>query len=264
MTRVAPPASSTPRTPAITRRRISACRSASDLKTFWRGKRAAKARFQEQTGLHVNPDAPIFFWPSRLDPVQKGPQLLSSILYLIVSEYWDSELQVAIVANGEYQRVFKDIVRQHDFHKRVTVCEFNEGLSRLGYAASDFCFMPSSFEPCGLPQMVAPIYGSLTLAHNTGGLKDTVIHLSDEGDRGNGFAFEHFNPDALHWAVNKAMEFYRRPAEQKEWIISRIMRESLSRFNHDACARSYFKIYEDMLKRPLILPDEPAEPGSEG
>ncbi|HWB07211.1 MAG TPA: glycogen/starch synthase [Verrucomicrobiales bacterium] len=228
-----------------------------DAINFPDGKRAAKAVFQERAGLIVNPDAPLFFWPSRLDPVQKGPQLLTSILYRIVSENWHSQLQVAVVANGEYQRIFRDIVRQHNFHDRVAVFDFNEGYSRLGYAAADFCFMPSSFEPCGLPQMVAPIYGTLTIAHNTGGLKDTVSHLSGDGSTGNGFVFEHFNPDALHWAVNQAMAFHRRPQEQKETIVRRIMRESVERFNHAACARAYFNIYETMLKRPLILPDDP-------
>ncbi|HEX2749727.1 MAG TPA: glycogen/starch synthase, partial [Verrucomicrobiales bacterium] len=223
---------------------------------FTEGKRAAKAAFQERTGLAVNPDAPVFFWPSRLDPVQKGPQLLTSILYRIISENWDDGFQVAVVANGEYQRIFRDIVRQHEFHGRVAVCDFNEGLSRLGYAASDFCFMPSSFEPCGLPQMVAPLYGSLTIAHNTGGLKDTVIRLNDDGSDGNGFVFDHFNPDALHWAVGKAMEFYHRPADQKEAIIRRVMMESIARFNHATCAQAYFNIYETMLKRPLIVNDD--------
>jgi hypothetical protein len=88
-------------------------------------------------------------------------------------------------------------------------------------------------------------------------LKDTVSHLSSEGRSGNGFVFEHFNPDALHWAVNEAMSFYRRPAGEKERIISRIMRESVARFNHATCAQSYFNIYEQMLKRPLVLPEDP-------
>ena len=34
--------------------------------------------------------------------------------------------------------------------------------------------------------------------------------------------------------------------------ISRIMTESLSRFNHEACARQYIELYERMLHRPLV------------
>ena len=78
------------------------------------------------------------------------------------------------MANGEYQRVFQDIVNQHQFHKRVAICDFSEQMEHLAYAASDFILMPSRFEPCGLPQMIAPIYGSLPVAHDTGGIHDTI------------------------------------------------------------------------------------------
>ena len=52
--------------------------------------------------------------------------------------------------------------------------------------------------------------------------------------------------------MDQAMAFYRRPAEVKEREIRRIMSESLRRFNHEACAREYIKLYEKMLDRPLV------------
>ena len=81
---------------------------------FAEGKQAARKRFCEQTGLAYHPDSPLLFWPSRMDPIQKGPQLLAQILYQLVSDHWSENLQVAIVANGDYQRHFYDIVRHHN------------------------------------------------------------------------------------------------------------------------------------------------------
>ena len=86
----------------------------------------------------INDRAPLFFWPNRLDPVQKGCQLLTDILYRIISDYASSGLQVAIVANGEYQKYFRQIVEFHNLYERVTVCDFDDALSHLGFAASDF------------------------------------------------------------------------------------------------------------------------------
>lgn len=221
--------------------------------TAAQAKQVNKIAFQARTGLEVDQNAPIFFWPSRLDPVQKGCSLLSDILYNMIHKYWDQKLQIAIVANGSYQKVFHDIVAMHDFYDRVTVCDFDEGLSRLGFAASDFVLMPSLFEPCGLPQMTCQYYGSLPIVHNTGGLHDTVEHLSNEGDFGNGFRFDHYDPQGLMWAVDEAMRFFNSPAEKKNATISRIMRQAKERFNHDVTAQEYIKIYESMLARPLIV-----------
>ena len=221
--------------------------------TAAQAKKVNKIAFQARTGLVVDQNAPIFFWPSRLDPVQKGCSLLSDILYNMVHKYWDQKLQIAIVANGSYQKVFHDIVAMHDFYNRVTVCDFDEGLSRLGFAASDFILMPSLFEPCGLPQMTCQYYGSLPIVHNTGGLHDTVEHLSNEGDFGNGFRFDNYDPQGLMWAVDEAMRFFNIPEEQKNATVSRVMRQAKERFNHDVTAQEYIKIYENMLARPLIV-----------
>jgi glycogen synthase len=100
--------------------------------------------------------------------------------------------------------------------------------------------------------MQAPIYGSLAIAHNTGGLHDTVEMLDWNASVGNGFVFDHYDANGLEWAMNRAMEFYAQGADVREREISRIMKESLARFNHEACAKEYIKLYERMLSRPLV------------
>ncbi len=215
-------------------------------------KRINKVEFQKRTGLFQNPDSPLFFWPSRLDPVQKGPQILAEILYGMVHDYWDSGLQVAFVANGAYYQHFVEIVKMHGFDDRVAVCNFNEELSRQGFAASDFILMPSSFEPCGLPQMIGPIYGSLPIVYDTGGLHDTVCDLDLEAGTGNGFVFRNHDACGLRWAVDQAMKFHWLDPSLREKHVARIMTEALNTFNNDNTADEYVRIYEQMLKRPLI------------
>ena len=216
------------------------------------GKAENKRVLQRELGLAEDPSAPVFFWPSRLDPIQKGPQLLTDILYRLVSDYWDRKLQLVIIASGPYQQHFNDIVHRHGLFDRVAVRDFDERLSRLGYAGSDFMLMPSLFEPCGLPQMISPIYGTLPIVHGTGGLYDTVNHLSWEGGSGNGFRFDVYGPSGLRWAIDEAMRFHDRTPEFREREIKRVMDESRKQFNHEEVAREYVKIYEDMLARPLV------------
>ncbi len=219
---------------------------------FWEGKRANKEALQHELGLEMNPDAPLFFWPSRLDPVQKGPQLVTDILMQTVSDYWDRGLQIAVVANGPHEIHFKDIVRTFNLQKRVAIVDFDERLSRCGYAGSDFMLMPSLFEPCGLPQMTAPMYGSLPVVHATGGLYDTVRPMDIQHATGNGFRFHDYDPNALRWGIDRAMEFHALPFETKEPQIRRVIQESMKEFSHEEVARRYIEIYEQMLARPLV------------
>jgi starch synthase/alpha-amylase len=222
-------------------------------KNFMEAKRVNKLFLQENLRLIKDEKAPVFFWPSRLDPVQKGCQLLAEIFYQVISKYWHQNLQVIFVANGNYQMVFRDIVNYHGFQERVAICDFSNQLEHLAYGASDFILMPSSFEPCGLPQMIAPIYGALPVAHDTGGIHDTIRDLDVDKNVGNGFLFNTFDANGLFWAINQAINFYNLPDQIKANQIKRVMTESAATFTHAETARQYIELYEKMLKRPLIV-----------
>lgn len=214
------------------------------------GKAANKRAFQERTGLALEAEAPLFFWPSRLDPVQKGCQLLADILYDVVAQHADCGLQIAFVADGSFQCHFRDIVAFHGLEGRVAVCDYDEGLSRLGYAGSDFTLMPSRFEPCGLSQMIAALYGSLPIVHLTGGLRDTIQPLNPAANTGNGFAFETFDTGGLRWAMGEALRFYQGDRQMRIDQISRVMRESVKAFHPNRAVRGYVDVYEQLLAVP--------------
>ena len=226
---------------------------------FPEGKAENKRALQHRLGLTMNPAAPVFFWPSRLDPVQKGPQLLTDILFQTVSDYYETGLQIVVVADGPHQMWFHQMIRDFDLSDRVAAVNFDEKLSRIAYAGADFMLMPSLFEPCGLPQMVAPIYGTLAVARATGGIADTVHPLDLHASTGNGFSFEHYDPASLRWGIDRAMEFFSLPWKIREREIRRIMRESKHQFSHEQVARQYIERYEAMLARPLVNYHEPGE-----
>ena len=92
------------------------------------------------------------------------------------------------------------LARRHRDHVCVMV-GFNEAMARRIVGGSDFCLMPSRFEPCGLTQMQAQRYGSLPIAHATGGLADTI----EDGETG--FLFSQFSARSLLAACGRALTF---------------------------------------------------------
>jgi starch synthase/alpha-amylase len=218
------------------------------------GKQENKRFLQKHLGLIQDVRAPIFFWPSRLDTIQKGCQLLAEILYDLVSCYWERNLEIVFVAGGEFQKHFKEIVSRFNLNSRVAICDFDEQLARQAFGASDFVLMPSRFEPCGLPQMIGPTYGTLPVAHDTGGIHDTITDIDVTRNTGNGFLFKHFDSNGLFWAINQAMQFYDLSPNIKEQQIRRIMAQSTATFNHSVTAAKYIDLYERMLQRPFINP----------
>ncbi len=241
----APDASYNPATDPLLARTFTA-------EDFMAGKRSNKIVLQHELRLKPDVAGPLFFWPSRLDPMQKGPQLLTDILHQLVSDYWSRNLQIVLVANGPHQYWVAQMVAAFNLSDRVALVDFDERLSRLAYAASDFMLMPSLFEPCGLAQMTSLQYGSLPVVHATGGLYDTIQALDAERSTGNGFRFEHYGTQGFRWAIDRAMDFYALPEETREREIRRIMVQSAMAFSHKQVARRYIDTYERMLDRPLV------------
>ena len=91
---------------------------------FPQGKAVNKRALQQRLGLAVNPQAPVFFWPSRLDPARKGPQLFTDILHRTVMDYQESGLQVVVVADGPHQVWFRRIVNDFGLHRQVAVADY--------------------------------------------------------------------------------------------------------------------------------------------
>jgi starch synthase len=102
----------------------------------------------------------------------------------------------------------------------------------LHYAGSDFLLMPSLFEPCGLPHMMALRYGTVPIVRRTGGLADVVGEFDPATREGNGFVFEEPEPGELLGAVERAAALYRRQPALWRSLLENAM-ESRDRFGQD-------------------------------
>jgi Glycogen synthase len=220
-------------------------------------KRENLVEFQKRTGLMVNPDAILLYWPSRLDETQKGCELLEDIALKFVIE--NSDVQIAVVGNGiEGDRTHEEIMGRIACASggKITYQRFSEPLSMLGYAAASDVFGASLYEPCGQIDQIGNLFGATATNRDTGGYHDKIkeLQLRCDGascDTGNGFLFCNYDPGGLWHGLSRSVQFHRNPPEVREQQIKRIMREVRERYGLDSMVDEYVKVYERLNGRPL-------------
>ena len=107
------------------------------------------------------------------------------------------------------------------------------------YASGDIFLMPSSFEPCGIAQMLAMRDGQPVVAHATGGLKDTIRDGTD------GFLFSGASlvekADGFAAAVRKAVAMKLSDADAWAKVVANA---KAARFEWRKAANEYIaKLY---------------------
>ena len=196
--------------------------------------------------------APVCFWPTRLDGSRPGWRLLANTLPVILERYRHLGLQVVAVAEGDCQDQLRTLIDRLKAWGRVAVCDFDARRYRLAYAGSDFVLMPLYLDPCGLPFMIGQRYGALPIGFDAGAIHDVVEHLDVAANCGTGFLFKHFDSTGFLWAMDQAMKFYAQPRRRRAAQVTRIMTESLLRFDTVATARRIMELYGRALGRPLV------------
>jgi starch synthase len=205
------------------------------------GKAQCKTALQTRMKLNVRPDVPLFGIVSRFAP-QKGFNLLREALPSALTQ-----MAMQVVALGSGDGPTEEFFRwlQYAFPGRVAAhIGFNNELSHLIEAGSDFFLMPSLYEPCGLNQIYSLRYGTLPVVRATGGLEDTVINYNEHTGEGTGFKFLEPTPLALRntigWAVST---WFDRP----QHIVQLRQQAMAQDFSWPKSAAQYVRVYEHAI-----------------
>ena len=173
------------------------------IKTVEKGKQANKEKLCNQ--FNLDPAKPLFSFIGRLLD-EKGADLLPHAAAVALSENF-KEINILILGSGnaEIENQLSHLVTGFKGNYNVFI-GYNEELAHLIYAGSDFLLMPSRVEPCGLNQMYSFRYGTIPIVRRTGGLKDTVIDL---GDNGNGICHGQASIVDICYSIQRAVNLYR-------------------------------------------------------
>ncbi|WP_370979599.1 glycogen synthase [Agaribacterium sp. ZY112] len=108
-----------------------------------------------------------------------GETVLSAML-----KHAGNDALLLMVGSGDTQLEQQLVQISAEHENFVFLNGFSPALADQLYSQGDLFLMPSSFEPCGISQLLAMRAGQPCLVNRVGGLKDTVAHLET------GFCFE--------------------------------------------------------------------------
>jgi starch synthase len=193
------------------------------------GREMNAADVRREFGL-ADSDGPLFAFVARLVH-QKGLDLVCDAAPQIIA----AGGQLAIIGRGEpmLERRVAALARRYPMQVGVHA-GFDETIARRMFAGSDFLLMPSRFEPCGLSQMYAQCYGSLPIAHATGGLADTIE------DGVTGLLFREPTVGALRRSLQRAFRLFAEPE------LMQLMRRAAMLESHDwhEASQGYLSLYQ--------------------
>ena len=152
-------------------------------------------------------------------PIAEYETVLDAVLDKL-AQFSDTALFI-LVGSGDPQltAIFRQVAARNE--NFIFLNGYAESLPDWLYQNGDLFLMPSSFEPCGISQMLAMREGQPCLVHGVGGLKDTVTHDKS------GFVF---NGRDLSEQVNNLLETLEhalRTSQTEQW--KKIKRSAKSR-----------------------------------
>ncbi|HLZ45426.1 MAG TPA: glycogen synthase [Gemmatimonadales bacterium] len=192
------------------------------------GKVRCKAALQEAWGLPRRPDIPLFGMSARL-VAQKG---LDQIVASQSLRLLDAQFIFLGAGEAQFENALRELAAR--FPQRVGVnTGFTDALEHRLLAGADFLMMPSLYEPCGLTQMRAQLYGALPVARRVGGLADTIE------DGITGILYEAYSPEAFDLAIQRAVTLY----QDRPWFTDLARGAMRKDFSWRQPAEAYEHVY---------------------
>jgi starch synthase len=204
--------------------------------TDWQEKKnSAKNALLHKLNLSTDLTKPLYAFVGRMDPHQKGIDLIYSALPEIVAK--GGQFVLLGSGNAEWEEKFKEFTKSNAMKNDVSINTlFDPKLAIEIYSGSDFLIAPSRYEPCGLIQLIAMWYGSLPIVRATGGLKDTVT------EEVTGYLFEKYDASELIAAIGKSMNRYTTP-EHKQMVSNALNKD----FSWTKSAKKYQELYQKLI-----------------
>jgi len=187
--------------------------------------------------LEEAPELPLFTFVGRFSS-QKGVDKLLGALETLLP--LDQNFQTLIQGTGskEIEEALTSLAGSPRNKGRICLLRgYDQQLATRIYAAGDFFLIPSRYEPCGLTDYIAQLFGNLPIVHHVGGLVKVV-------DGCTGFAYKEHKSAAL---MQKAMQTFREQPEKIREMQQAAVRLISESYTWDKVLSRYLGLYQEAL-----------------
>jgi starch synthase len=185
-------------------------------------------------------DRPLFTFIGRLTP-QKGVDILIQALHTLLP--LEPSFQFLFFGSGalEFEQELEQLAQVERGWGRVCFLQgYAPQIANQVYAAGDFFVIPSRYEPCGLTDYIAQLFGNLPIVHRVGGLVKVI-------DRKTGFTYN--DNTSLHLAevMAAALAVYHQEPETIRAMQQRAVQEILRLHTWETVLESYLDVYRQAM-----------------
>ncbi len=213
-------------------------------------------------------DGVFFFNVGRLDAEQKGIDVLLRAFEMIMShevpgtDRIHDKIRLILLGSGDkhLESEARRLERNHPENMKAIIDYLGRETTREFYGSSDFCLVPSNFEPFGLVQLEAMCMGCVPIGSRVGGINDTIIDLKDNPTESTGRLVPPRNPQVLAKAmVEMAQMALDKDTAKLESMRRRGREHVIQNFNWAKAAERYRLVYRNMstIKLPFVSYAEP-------
>ncbi|MEJ2057079.1 MAG: glycogen/starch synthase, partial [Desulfofustis sp.] len=200
-----------------------------------------KQEDEKQIGF-LEPDSsrPLFSFIGRISS-QKGVDILVEAIRL----FFDDHAHPAFVCLGSgaasLESALSKLADDVDFRGRVCFLRaYDPKLANRVYAAGDFFVIPSRYEPCGLTDFIAQLFGNLPIVHRIGGLVKVI-------DNETGFTYAENSPEVLCDALERALTTFEDKAR-----IRTMQRAAVEKIDKDHTWKQVMQSYIQLYKSSRV------------
>ncbi|MCF8055620.1 MAG: glycogen/starch synthase [Desulfocapsa sp.] len=195
--------------------------------------------------LDADASNPLITFIGRLNG-QKGVDVLTTALKQLLAARTDFCFLLLGTGSRQDEEALVRLAGKKANLGRVCILRgFDTTLANKVYAAGDFFVIPSRYEPCGLTDFMAQLFGNLPIVHHVGGLVKVV-------DGKTGFSYEKQSTATLCVTVERALDLFATDLSAIRMMQRQAVELIHKRYTWKTVSKKYLQLYKKAKNQKMM------------